>query len=127
MSMSSYLNTAASGPSEPEAPSISHESIELTTRQGEKKTLPMLRDLPLNLVVTVGPHLDASELGPQPENVHVARYIPQDAILPRCDLVVSRHDRDQLLAAIDASHEGGALAGREHRNLRTTIEQRHPG
>lgn len=43
-----------------------------------------------------------------------------------CDLVITRHDRDELLAAVDASHAGGALADHEHRALRITVEQRHP-
>ena len=43
-----------------------------------------------------------------------------------CTLVVTRHDRDELTAAIDAAHENGSLSEREHRGLTTTIEQRHP-
>jgi hypothetical protein len=43
-----------------------------------------------------------------------------------CDLVVVRSDRDDLIAAIDAGLADGSLSEREHRGLRTTIEQRHP-
>jgi UDP:flavonoid glycosyltransferase YjiC (YdhE family) len=48
-----------------------------------------LRKLPVNVVVTVGPHLEANVVGPQPENVHVETYTPQSAVLPHSDLVVS--------------------------------------
>lgn len=43
-----------------------------------------------------------------------------------CDLVVSRHDRHELLAAVDGGHAQGAISDAEHRSLATTIEQRHP-
>jgi hypothetical protein len=44
-----------------------------------------------------------------------------------CDLVVVRHDREELLAAVRASRDDGRLSERDHRSLRTAIEQRHPG
>lgn len=43
-----------------------------------------------------------------------------------CSLFVVRTERDDLLAAIDAGHADGSLTDREHRGLRTTVEQRHP-
>ncbi|MDZ7674509.1 MAG: hypothetical protein U5K30_05520 [Acidimicrobiales bacterium] len=43
-----------------------------------------------------------------------------------CDLIITRHDRDELLEAVDESHANGALADHEHQSLRVTIEQRHP-
>jgi UDP:flavonoid glycosyltransferase YjiC (YdhE family) len=61
-----------------------------------------LRDEPLNLVVTVGRDKDPSDLGPQPSNVHLARYIPQSLMLPYCDLVVTHGGHNTVLAAIDA-------------------------
>jgi UDP:flavonoid glycosyltransferase YjiC (YdhE family) len=39
-------------------------------------------------------------LPPQPENVHVARYIPHSLLLPRCDLVVSHGGAGTMLAAL---------------------------
>lgn len=43
-----------------------------------------------------------------------------------CELVVTRTERAELLAAIDAGRDDGSLREDEHRGLRTTIEQRHP-
>lgn len=40
--------------------------------------------------------------GQQPSNVHVARYIPQSQILPRCDLLVTHGGHNTILAAINA-------------------------
>lgn len=59
-----------------------------------------LRDLPLTLVVTVGPAHDPAELGPQPDNVRVERYIPHAVLLPRCSLVVSHGGAGTTLAAL---------------------------
>jgi UDP:flavonoid glycosyltransferase YjiC (YdhE family) len=53
------------------------------------RVLAGLRDLRIQVVVTVGRQIDPAELGPQPSSVHVARYIPQSSVLPHCDLVVS--------------------------------------
>jgi MGT family glycosyltransferase len=48
-----------------------------------------LRDEPLTLIVTVGRDQDPDQFGPQPENVHVERYIPQSLLLPRCDAMMN--------------------------------------
>jgi UDP:flavonoid glycosyltransferase YjiC (YdhE family) len=53
-----------------------------------QRVLSGLRDLPINLIVTVGRDIDPTELGPQPDNVHVERFVPQASLLPHCDLVV---------------------------------------
>jgi UDP:flavonoid glycosyltransferase YjiC (YdhE family) len=42
-----------------------------------QRVLAGLRELPINLIVTLGREIDPAELGPQPANVRVARYIPQ--------------------------------------------------
>ena len=39
----------------------------------------------VNLVATVGSRLDPSQFEPQPDNIHLARYISQSLLLPRCD------------------------------------------
>ncbi len=65
------------------------------------RVLAGLRDLPVNLVVTVGRQIDPAELGPQPDHVHLAQYIPQKQVLPHCDLVVSHGGSGSV---------GGALA-----------------
>ncbi len=59
-----------------------------------------LRDLPLRVLVTVGPHGDPALLGDQPHNVHIARYIPQTRLLPHCAAVVSHSGSGTFLAAL---------------------------
>lgn len=49
-----------------------------------------LRDQPVNIIVTVGYDNDPASLGPQPDNVHIERYIPQSLLLPHCDVVVAQ-------------------------------------
>jgi UDP:flavonoid glycosyltransferase YjiC (YdhE family) len=43
-----------------------------------------LRQLPINVVVTVGRGIDPAELGPQPANVYVEQFIPQSACRRCC-------------------------------------------
>ena len=71
------------------------ESGDLFTR-----VLAGLRDLPVNVIVTVGPHLDPVELGPQPANVYLERYIAQESILPHCSLVVSHGGSGSVTGAL---------------------------
>ncbi len=59
-----------------------------------------LAQLAVRVAVTVGPDGDPDGLGPQPENVCVARYIPQDALLSRSALVVSHAGSGTFLAAL---------------------------
>ncbi|MGC1511498.1 MAG: glycosyltransferase [Acidimicrobiales bacterium] len=66
------------------------------------KVLEAVRDLPTRVVVTVGPQGDPAGLGPQPDNVHVARYIPQDRLLAHCAAVVSHAGSGTFLAALAA-------------------------
>jgi UDP:flavonoid glycosyltransferase YjiC (YdhE family) len=49
-----------------------------------------LADEQLNLIVTLGPGSDPAVLGPQPDHVHIEAFIPQDLILPRCDVVINQ-------------------------------------
>ena len=60
------------------------------------------RALDVRLLVTVGPEGEPDALGPQPPNVHVARYIPQDQVLPHCAAVVSHAGSGTFLAAAAA-------------------------
>jgi MGT family glycosyltransferase len=53
------------------------------------RVLNGLQPLPINLLVTVGPHIDPAEFGPQPENVFITQYIAQENILPHCALVIT--------------------------------------
>ena len=59
-----------------------------------------LRDLPINLIVTVGQRLDPGDFGDQPANVHIERYIPQALILPLCDLVISHAGSGSVMGAL---------------------------
>lgn len=59
-----------------------------------------LRDLPINLIVTVGRSLDPASLGPQPPHVHIERFIPQAALLPHCDLVVTHGGSGTVMGAL---------------------------
>ena len=53
-----------------------------------------------NLIITVGRDLDPDELGTQPANVHIERFMPQAALLPHCDLVVSHAGSGSVLGAL---------------------------
>jgi UDP:flavonoid glycosyltransferase YjiC (YdhE family) len=61
-----------------------------------------VRELDVFAVVTVGPDDDVEALGPQPANVHVARFIPQDDLLPHCTAVVSHAGSGTFLATLAA-------------------------
>jgi UDP:flavonoid glycosyltransferase YjiC (YdhE family) len=64
------------------------------------RVLAGLRELPVNVVVTVGRHIDPAEFGPQPAHVHIERYIPQALILPHCSLVVSHGGSGSVIGAL---------------------------
>jgi UDP:flavonoid glycosyltransferase YjiC (YdhE family) len=59
-----------------------------------------LRDEAVNLVVTVGKQNDPALLGPQPSNVYVHRYIPQELLLPHCAAVVTHGGAGSTLGAL---------------------------
>ena len=59
-----------------------------------------IRSLPVHVLVTVGPNGDPAALGVQPDHVHVAKYIPQDQVLPLCNVVVSHAGSGTFLAAL---------------------------
>ncbi len=61
-----------------------------------------LRDLPIELIVTLGRDKDPADFGAQPPNVHIERYIPQSLLLPHCDAMVMHGGSNSLLAALDA-------------------------
>jgi UDP:flavonoid glycosyltransferase YjiC (YdhE family) len=65
-----------------------------------QRVLAGLRDLPIDLTVTVGRDLDPEELGTQPANVHVERFMPQATLLPHSDLVVSHAGSGSVLGAL---------------------------
>jgi UDP:flavonoid glycosyltransferase YjiC (YdhE family) len=59
-----------------------------------------VRDDDIALIVTVGGHNDPANLGPQPDNVVVHRYIPQGVLLPRCHAVVTHGGAGTTLGAL---------------------------
>ena len=64
------------------------------------RVLSGLSELPINLIVTVGHHIDPAEFGPQPANVRSERYLPQASVLPYCDLVVSHGGSGSVIGAL---------------------------
>lgn len=65
-----------------------------------ERALAGLRGLPARIVATVGREIDPAELGPQPPNVQIARYIPQAALLPHCAAVVSHGGSGSVMGAL---------------------------
>ena len=64
------------------------------------RALAGLRELGVPLVVTTGRQIDPAELGPQPANVRVQRWIPQEELLPWCRAVVSQGGSGIALGAL---------------------------
>lgn len=67
-----------------------------------QRLLAGVRDLPVDVLVTVGPALDPAELGPQPPHVRVERHVPVADVLPRCSAVVSHGCSGTVVAALAA-------------------------
>ena len=65
-----------------------------------ERVLAGLRELPMDVVVTVGRELDPQVLGLQPSNVYVRSYIPQSLLLPHCELVVSHAGSGGVVGAL---------------------------
>lgn len=66
-----------------------------------KTIIAGLRDLPLNVIVTLGRDKNPADFGAQPPNVHIEPYIPQSLLLPHCDLMVMHGGSNSVLAALD--------------------------
>ena len=66
------------------------------------RLLAGVRDLPVDVLVTVGPALDPAELGPQPAHVRVEQHVPVAEVLPRCSAVVSHGGSGTVVAALAA-------------------------
>jgi len=65
-----------------------------------ERLLAGLAELPVEVIVTVGRDLDPAELGRQPVNVHVERWLPSALVLGRADLVVSHGGSGTVAAAL---------------------------
>jgi UDP:flavonoid glycosyltransferase YjiC (YdhE family) len=64
------------------------------------RVLTGLKNLRINLVVTVGRHIDPAEFGPQPPNIHIRQYIPQSLVLAHCDAVISHGGSGSVIGAL---------------------------
>jgi UDP:flavonoid glycosyltransferase YjiC (YdhE family) len=65
-----------------------------------ERVLTGLRELPLNVIATVGRELDPAEFGPQPSNIQIMRYIPQSLLLPHCAAVISHGGSGSVIGAL---------------------------
>ena len=66
------------------------------------RLIAAVRDLPVDVLVTVGPAIDPAELGPQPAHVRVERSVPLADVLPRCAAVVTHGGSGTVVAALAA-------------------------
>jgi UDP:flavonoid glycosyltransferase YjiC (YdhE family) len=64
------------------------------------RVLAGLRDLPLNIIVTVGREADPAELGIQPPHVHIEQFLPQAGVLPWCDVTVSHGGSGSVIGSL---------------------------
>jgi hypothetical protein len=64
------------------------------------RLLGAIRALGVQAIVTVGRELDPASFGPQPDRVLVERYLPQDLVLPRVDVVVNHAGSGSILGAL---------------------------
>lgn len=62
-----------------------------------------VRDLPVDVVVSVGPSADPDALGPLPAHVLAASYVPQRAVLDRCAVAIFHGGFGTVLDAIEAA------------------------
>lgn len=65
-----------------------------------RRVIPALAELPITLIVTVGRKIEPAELGDQPANVHVERYVSQALLLPMVDLFVSHAGSGSVMGAL---------------------------
>jgi len=64
------------------------------------RVLAGLRDVGVDVIVTVGHGIDPAELGPQPAHVHVEPFVSMASALPHCAAVVSHGGSGSVVAAL---------------------------
>ncbi len=64
--------------------------------------LEALRDEPINLILTVGRNNDPAQYGPQSGNVLIEQFIPQNALLSHCDLLINHGGFHTVAGALAA-------------------------
>lgn len=65
-----------------------------------ERLLSGLAELDADVTATIGQRIDPADLGPQPANVRVEQFLPQDEVLGEVDLVVSHGGSGSLMAAL---------------------------
>jgi UDP:flavonoid glycosyltransferase YjiC (YdhE family) len=65
-----------------------------------RELLGAVAALDVRVLVTLGPGADPATLGPQPRGVRVEAYVPQSAVLPHTDVVVSHAGSGTVLATL---------------------------
>lgn len=66
----------------------------------QSRVLAGLRQLEVDVLMTIGDDNDPAGFGPQPSSIRIERFVPQDEILPRSDLVISHAGSGSLLGAL---------------------------
>jgi UDP:flavonoid glycosyltransferase YjiC (YdhE family) len=65
-----------------------------------RRAVEALAALPVRLLVTVGPDRDPSDLGDQPANVRIERWVHQPSVLQHCAVVISHAGSGTFLGAL---------------------------
>ena len=65
-----------------------------------RAAIEALAELPIRLLVTTGDIADPAQLRPLPANVHVARWVPQEAVLPHAALAIVHGGYGSTLGAL---------------------------
>jgi MGT family glycosyltransferase len=65
-----------------------------------ERLLAAVSDVDADVLVTVGPDLDPTDFGVQPEHVRLERFVPQADALADADLVVSHGGSGSLMATL---------------------------
>jgi UDP:flavonoid glycosyltransferase YjiC (YdhE family) len=64
-----------------------------------RETFTALADLPVDVLATIGPHVEPERLGDVPGNIRVERFVPQADVLGRATVVVSHGGAGTVLGA----------------------------
>jgi UDP:flavonoid glycosyltransferase YjiC (YdhE family) len=64
------------------------------------RVLTGLRQLPVTVVATVGEHVEPAEFGDLPDRIRIEKHIPQEQLLPGCDLVISHGGSGSVMGAL---------------------------
>jgi UDP:flavonoid glycosyltransferase YjiC (YdhE family) len=65
-----------------------------------ERVIAGLSTLSVNVLVTVGEHIDPAEIGLSPPHIRIERYVPQRQVLPHCAAVIAHGGSGSLLGAL---------------------------